>query len=223
MADGPERRDPITARHPYRALVLDFAGVLTSPLGGSVRAWCRAQGLPEGAWRQALVEHPEGRALYLDLEAGRIGQREWNAGTAALLGVDPEDLMGRAHAAVRLAPAVAATARAARAAGYTVAMLSNSYGLEGDPYDPYTALGVWELLDLAVVSGREGLAKPDPALYRLLLDRLGLPAAACLFVDDQAANLPPAEALGMATLLADPDDRTTAARLTALLGLPPRP
>lgn len=48
-----------------------------------------------------------------------------------------------------------------------------------------------------VVSGREGLLKPEPAIFRLLLDRNGLKAARCLFIDDSAANARGAETVGM--------------------------
>ncbi len=48
-----------------------------------------------------------------------------------------------------------------------------------------------------VVSGDERLVKPDPAIYRLLLDRNGLAAADCLFIDDSALNVAGAEAVGM--------------------------
>jgi 2-haloacid dehalogenase len=49
-----------------------------------------------------------------------------------------------------------------------------------------------------VVSGDEGLIKPDPAIYRRLLERNGLAAEDCLFIDDNAANVAGAEAVGMA-------------------------
>ena len=48
-----------------------------------------------------------------------------------------------------------------------------------------------------VVSGEEGVVKPDPAIYRLLLDRNGLEAASCLFIDDSPTNVSGAEAVGM--------------------------
>ena len=48
-----------------------------------------------------------------------------------------------------------------------------------------------------VVSGIEGMLKPDPAIYRLLLDRNGLIAADCIFIDDSAANVAGAQAVGM--------------------------
>ncbi|MFD1882262.1 HAD family hydrolase [Paracoccus pacificus] len=48
-----------------------------------------------------------------------------------------------------------------------------------------------------VISGRERLVKPDPAIYRVLLDRNGLNAAECLFIDDSAKNVAGAKAVGM--------------------------
>ncbi len=48
-----------------------------------------------------------------------------------------------------------------------------------------------------VVSGDEKLIKPDPAIYRLLLDRNGLDASDCLFIDDSLKNVAGAQAVGM--------------------------
>ena len=46
-------------------------------------------------------------------------------------------------------------------------------------------------------SGFEGMRKPEPEIYALTLERLGLPGEACAFVDDLEVNLPPARAAGM--------------------------
>ena len=48
-----------------------------------------------------------------------------------------------------------------------------------------------------MVSGEEGVIKPDRRIFELLLDRFGLVAAATLFVDDSAANVATARGLGM--------------------------
>ncbi len=48
-----------------------------------------------------------------------------------------------------------------------------------------------------VVSGREKLLKPDPAIYYLALDRFGLRAQDAIFIDDRAINVDGAEAVGM--------------------------
>ncbi|HEY1702403.1 MAG TPA: HAD-IA family hydrolase [Trebonia sp.] len=67
-----------------------------------------------------------------------------------------------------------------------------------------------------VVSG-QGLRKPDPEIYQLTLDKLGLPGDACVFADDTAANLPPARELGLTTAHSTSDDDT--ATVAGLLGL----
>ncbi|MFI9587207.1 HAD-IA family hydrolase [Streptomyces sp. NPDC052236] len=208
-----------TANHQApRGLILDFAGVLTADPRPTHRAWAESEGLHAEAWRATLNDNPEGRRLYSALEIGQIGQAEWNEGTAALLGahVPPENLMGRAWAGVPGAQSMAALARAAKGAGYRLALLSNSFGL--DPFNPYEHVGIWDLFDVHVISEAVGMAKPDPAIYELALDRLGLPGQACVFVDDHPVNLPPAEALGITTVLAT-HEVDTVAELESLLGV----
>lgn len=214
MTQPSETRTPLS---PYRGLILDFVGVLTADALEVHRQWCVAQGLDAEAWRRTLNTHPVVRQLYVDLERGMMTQQEWNRQTAPILGVaEHENLMGRVWAGVRPAEDMIMLAKAARAAGYTVAMLSNSFGL--DPYHPYEACGVWDLFDVTVVSEREGIAKPDPAIYRLVLDRMGLPGEVCVFVDDHPVNLPPAEAFGITTVLADGQPETVD-RIASLLGI----
>jgi 2-haloacid dehalogenase len=53
------------------------------------------------------------------------------------------------------------------------------------------------LCDGAIVSGDEGIAKPDPAIYRLTLERMGLEAHEVFFTDDSPANIEAAQALGL--------------------------
>ncbi len=55
---------------------------------------------------------------------------------------------------------------------------------------------VFDLLDGYIVSGVEKILKPDPRIYRLLLDRYGLKAEECVFIDDNPDNVAGAEAVG---------------------------
>lgn len=48
-----------------------------------------------------------------------------------------------------------------------------------------------------VVSGAEGIVKPDPAIYQVLMERNGLVPEDCLFIDDSPANVAGAQAVGM--------------------------
>lgn len=69
--------------------------------------------------------------------------------------------------------------------------------------------------DVVVISCEVGLAKPDPRIFRLCLERLGLPAGAALFVDDRADNVEAAAGIGLQTLRFEGPDALD--RLRALL------
>jgi putative hydrolase of the HAD superfamily len=58
-----------------------------------------------------------------------------------------------------------------------------------------------DIFDVIVNSARVGLRKPDPQIYRLTLDRIGLAPAQCLFVDDKARNTLVAQSLGMEAIV----------------------
>ena len=51
--------------------------------------------------------------------------------------------------------------------------------------------------DGLVISGEERVIKPDPRIFRILLERYGLTADATVFIDDQVANVEAAEAVGI--------------------------
>jgi 2-haloacid dehalogenase len=69
------------------------------------------------------------------------------------------------------------------------------------------------MFDGIVVSGSEGVAKPDPAIFEILCERYGLDPAACLFVDDAPANVRAAREAGFAQAI----DFTSAAELRSRL------
>lgn len=58
-----------------------------------------------------------------------------------------------------------------------------------------------KLLDGMVVSGYVKCLKPSPEIYRILLDRYSLQASDCVFIDDNAANVAGAEAVGIRGIL----------------------
>lgn len=66
---------------------------------------------------------------------------------------------------------------------------------------------VFDLMDGIVVSGEEKIIKPDPRLYRILLDRYGLKAGECVFIDDNPANVAAAEALGIKGIVFEGKDK----------------
>lgn len=57
--------------------------------------------------------------------------------------------------------------------------------------------GILQMIDRYVVSGAEGYVKPDPRLFQVLLDRYGLRAEECIFIDDNPDNVAAARNMGM--------------------------
>ncbi|MDP9327617.1 MAG: HAD-IA family hydrolase [Actinomycetota bacterium] len=69
-------------------------------------------------------------------------------------------------------------------------------------------LGVLEAFHVRVISGLEGIEKPDPRIYRLALERAGVDAADAAFVGDSPEfDVDPPAALGMFPVLIDRRDR----------------
>jgi epoxide hydrolase-like predicted phosphatase len=179
-------------------LILDFGGVVTTDFYSTLSAFCVREGLGPDAFVRVLRHTDEGRAALAAVESGQISQRAYEKTLGTLLGLDDCGLLGRALADLRPCPEVLEVAARARAAGIAVGVLSNSWGT-GD-YDPYQGYDLDSRFDAVVISDHVGLRKPDPEIYMLTAEHLGVPVPECVFVDDTAANLPAARQLGMATV-----------------------
>lgn len=86
------------------------------------------------------------------------------------------------------------------------------------------ALEVAQFFDVTVISGVEGVEKPDPQIFRLALDRAGVPADRSVYVGDNPEfDIEAARAVGMVPVLIDRRGRhedTEAIRITSLKDLP---
>ena len=63
-----------------------------------------------------------------------------------------------------------------------------------EQYDFFT----W--FDDMVISGEVGLVKPDPAIFHLLLAKIGRTAQECIFIDDSSANVQSAQQMGFSAI-----------------------
>ena len=194
-------------------LLVDYGGVLTTSLFGSFETFCRGEGLDPAAVREIFRGDEEAVRLLIDFECGRIGEDRFEEALAGRLGVPPTGLIDRMFAGMALEPAMVEAVAAAKRAGIRTGLLSNSWGTR---YDRTR----WdELFDATVISGEEGMRKPEPAIYELAAERLGLPAHEIVFVDDLPHNLEPARELGMATVH-HREPESTLLDLERLLGTP---
>ncbi len=194
-------------------LILDYGGVLTTDVFASFRAFCQAEALPDETVRDRFRNDPEARALLAALETGELDAAGFEPRFGALLGVSPDGLISRLFAGMAPDVAMLDGVRELHDGGVRTGLLSNSWG-DALAYD---AVLLTELFDTVVISSEVGIRKPDPAVYELATERLGLPPSACVFVDDLPGNLKPARALGMATVLHRGDAPETLAEIHGLL------
>ena len=198
-----------------KGLIVDFGGVLTTNVFDSFKAFCREEGLPEDSVKNMFRERGQGLALLRELEKGEISSEEFSQRFAPLLGVSPDNLVERLFGGVGPDEPMLDAVRRSRAAGIRTGLISNSWG-EGLAYDP--AL-LEELFDDVVISGEVGLHKPQPEIFLLGAERIGVAPGDCVFVDDLRENCAGAEAVGMKAIL-HRGSAGTLPQLEELLGIP---
>jgi putative hydrolase of the HAD superfamily len=186
------------------AVVSDFGGVLTTPLMEAFMALQTANDIPLEAFGTGMMRAAElndGVQPLFELEKGAITEREFvallNAGLSEAVGrqVDLDGFGDAFFAALRPNEELFGFMRHLRGRGYRMAILTNNVR-EWEPLWR-AMLPFDEVFELVVDSAFVGMRKPDPAIYQLLLGRLGLPAPATVFLDDLEVNCDAARALGM--------------------------
>ena len=185
-------------------VVSDFGGVLTSPLIESFMAFQDQTGISTevlGKGMQAATEANGGENPLFEMERGEITEVEFleqlTVSLEPMLGHRPE--MHRFKEiyfeALQPNPPMIDLMRELKEDGYRMAMLTNNV----QEWEPLwrSMLPVDEIFEEIVDSAFVGCRKPEPQIYELTLERIGMPAEACLFVDDLQPNVEGAQAAGM--------------------------
>jgi putative hydrolase of the HAD superfamily len=197
---------------PRKALLVDFGGVLTSDIWPSFAAFCERRGLDPGAAKRLFRERPEALSALRALESGELEAAEFERRFAPLLGTEPEGLIEGLFAGLKPAEPMLEAVREAKEAGVPTGLISNSWVM-----DHYTD-EIRALFDVVVISAEVGLHKPEPEIYLLAAQRLGVEPRDCVFVDDLRENCAGAESVGMAAIL-HRDAAETIARVEEMLGV----
>jgi putative hydrolase of the HAD superfamily len=188
------------------AVVCDFGGVLTTPLLSSFMAVQDEIGIsPEdlGKAMRAITAEDGENPLYA-MERGEMAEADFlerlNDGLEPLLGHRPELHRFREVYFEALHPnrPMIELMQELKAAGKRMAMLTNNVREWEPVWRPM--LPVDEIFETVVDSGFVGCRKPEARIYEMTLERLGLPAAACLFVDDLLPNIEGARKAGMSAV-----------------------
>ena len=189
------------------AVIWDFGGVFTSSPFDAFNRYERERGLPHDIIRRinsvnpdsnawAKIERSDGDAATFDRlfadEAKALGHDIRGADVLALLSGD-------------LRPRVVAAFKACKAR-FKVGCITNNAptgkgaGMSSSSEKAQQLADVFGLFDHVIESSKAGLRKPDPRIYLMMCDALGVKPNACVYLDDLGINLKPAREMGMTTI-----------------------
>jgi putative hydrolase of the HAD superfamily len=205
----------------FRAVIFDLGGVVMPSPIEAFREYERQNALPHRFISEIVVSGGDDGS-WSRLERGELSITEFatefevecaNAGGTVRAADMMSFLAGGGGPHAEMLTAI----RRIRAEGLQTAALTNNWAGEDGMTMAERAPELAALFDLIVESAIEGLRKPDPRIYELTCDRLGVAPTDAVFLDDLGVNLKSARALGMTTIkVADPE--VAVAELAATLG-----
>ena len=194
-------------RKGLKAVIWDFGGVLTASPFEAFNRYEAQHGLPKDFIRSINAANPDGNA-WAQFESAKVTLDEFDRLFEAESRTQGFPVGGRRVIELlsgALRPRMVEALRRCKER-FKVACITNNVKSGGGPAMASSAAkrrqtkAVMALFDLVVESSVEGVRKPNPAIYELACQRLGVAPSACVFLDDLGVNLKPARALGMTTI-----------------------
>jgi putative hydrolase of the HAD superfamily len=185
------------------AIISDFGGVLTTPLHGAFQAFQDTSGVPlaELGTAMAAIGARLGVNPLFELETGRLSEAEFLSHIGVQLSeqlgrtIDMEGFGERYFAHLEPNEHMIGYMRELRERGYKLAICTNNVREWDQRWR--AMLPVEEIFDVVVDSAFVGTRKPEPRIYELTLEALGVEAGSALLIDDIEANCTGARELGI--------------------------
>jgi putative hydrolase of the HAD superfamily len=181
-----------------KAVIFDFGGVITSSPFEAFARYEAANGLPANFIRTVNATNPDTNAWAL-LERNEISAADFDArfrAEALALGHDVPGSHVLPLLAGHVRPGMVAALKACKSA-FKVGCITNNVASEEDIGWGRSVTDILALFDHVIESSKAGLRKPDPRIYLMMCDALGVAPADCVYLDDLGINCKPAAALGM--------------------------
>ena len=188
------------------AVIWDFGGVFTTSPFEAFARYERDNGIPVGVIRKINSTNHENNAWAMferaaidfagfdaafAAEAMALGYRIPGRDVVALLAGEfrPDMIEALRRIKTRFKTGCITNNMPADAAGGGTAAQRSIYARE-----------IMELFDVVIESSKVGIRKPDPRIYTMMCEQLGVKPDACVYIDDLGGNLKPARAMGMTTI-----------------------
>ena len=214
----------------YTTVIFDFGGVITASPFEAFNKLEAERGLPHDFVRRVNSSNPDDNA-WAKFERAEIDAAAFDslfAEEARALGHELEGEAVLAVIAGAVRPAMVATLDTLKGRGFTIACITNNVpggkmGIRGAGMtrSPEAAIEVADIMarfDHVIESSKAGVRKPDPRIYLMMCEKLGVEPAECIYLDDLGINCKPASQLGMHAIKVTSGDQALA-DLSAALGI----
>ena len=190
-----------------KAVLWDFGGVITTSPFEAFNRFELEWGIPEDFIRTINATNPETNA-WAQFESSQISLDEFDVAFAEESRTRGHEMGGKQVVELLsgdIRPRMVDMLKQCKA-NYQIACITNNVksgsgpGMAGNAEKANAVRGIMELFDLVVESSIEGIRKPNPDIYTLTCERLGVAPEHSVFLDDLGINLKPARALGMHTI-----------------------
>jgi putative hydrolase of the HAD superfamily len=210
----------------FAAVIFDFGGVITSSPFEAFNRLEAERGLPRDFVRRINTINPDTNAWAL-FERAEIDAARFDELFATEARAQGHELEGSAVLAVlagAVRPAMVVALDRLKAAGYRLGCITNNVptghgagmARSGDRADEMEQ--IFARFEHVIESSKAGVRKPDPRIYMMMCDHLGLAPAQCIYLDDLGINCKPAAALGMHAIKVTSGEQALA-ELSGVLGL----
>ena len=210
----------------YEAVIFDFGGVITASPFEAFNRLEQERGLPRDFVRRVNATNPDSNAWAL-FERAEIDAATFDRLFAAEAAAVGHELDGASVLAVlsgSIRPAMVTALDRLKDEGYRLACITNNVpaghgagmARSGDKRDAYEQ--VFARFEHVIESSKAGVRKPDPRIYLMMCEHLGLEPGSCVYLDDLGINCKPAAQLGMAAIKVTSGEQALA-ELGELLGM----
>ena len=210
----------------YSAVIFDFGGGITSSPFEAFNRLEAERGLPQDFVRQVNALNGDTNAWALferaEIDAAEFGRRF--AAEARALGHDLDGAAVLAVLAGAVRPAMVAALDRLKAKGYRLGCITNNVpsghgaGMARS-YDGRDELEqIFARFEHVIESSKAGVRKPDPRIYMMMCEALGVTPGDCVYLDDLGINCKPAAALGMRAIKVTSGEQALT-ELGAVLGI----
>ncbi|MFN4136671.1 MAG: HAD-IA family hydrolase [Novosphingobium sp.] len=210
----------------FAAVIFDFGGVITTSPFEAFNRLEAERGLPRDFVRQINARNPDSNA-WAQFERSEIDAATFDrlfAEEARALGHELDGASVLAVLAGAVRPAMVGALDRLAGAGFRLGCITNNVpaghgagmARSADAHDALEQ--IFARFEHVIESSKAGLRKPDPRIYLMMCEALGLAPAQCVYLDDLGINCKPAAALGMHAIKVTSGEQALA-DLGAVLGL----